>query len=82
MKVHVEIECTPQEARMFFGLPDVAPMQERLMRDVEDRMMASMKAMEPEALFRTWLPASIQGFENFQKMFWSAMTDPKKRQGV
>jgi len=23
MKVHVEIECTPEEARTFLGLPDV-----------------------------------------------------------
>ena len=24
MKVHVEIECTPEEARTFLGLPDVS----------------------------------------------------------
>lgn len=24
MKVHVEIDCTPEEARRFMGLPDVA----------------------------------------------------------
>jgi hypothetical protein len=79
MKVHVEIDCTPEEARAFFGLPDVAPMQERLMTEVEARMMAAMHAMEPDALIKTWLPASMQGFENIQKMFWSAMSDPKKK---
>ena len=79
MKIHVEIDCTPEEARAFFGLPDVAPMQERLMKDVEERMMAAMRSMEPDALMQTWLPASIQGFENLQKMFWNAMGDPKKK---
>ena len=79
MKVHVEIDCTPEEARAFFGLPDVAPMQERLMKDVEERMVAAMRSMEPDALMKTWLPASMQGLENFQKMFWSAMGDPKKK---
>jgi hypothetical protein len=79
MKVHLEIDCTPEEARQFFGLPDVAPMQARLMKDVEQRMIASMKAMEPEALLQNWLPASMQGLESFQKMFWTAMSDPKKR---
>ena len=79
MKVHVEIDCTPEEARAFFGLPDVAPMQERLMKDVEERMVAAMRSMEPDALMNTWLPASMQGLENFQKMFWSAMGDPKKK---
>jgi hypothetical protein len=79
MKVHVEIDCTPEEARAFFGLPDVAPMQERLMKDVEERMMAAMRSMEPDALMQTWLPASMQGLENLQKMFWNAMGDPKKK---
>jgi hypothetical protein len=77
MKVNVEIDCTPQEARAFFGLPDVAPMQERLMKEVEERTLAAMRAMEPEAMMKTWLPASLQGFENIQKMFWNAMSDPK-----
>ena len=79
MKVHVEIECTPEEARAFFGLPDVAPMQERLMKDVEEKMVAAMRSMEPDALMETWLPASMKGLENFQKMFWNAMSDPKKK---
>ena len=79
MKINVEIDCTPEEARAFFGLPDVGPMQARLMQEVEARTLAAMRAMEPEALVQNWLPASIQGFENIQKMFWNAMSDPKKK---
>ncbi len=73
MKITVDIDCTPEEARKFLGLPDVAPMQETLMRQVQERMEANLKALEPEALFQTWLPASIQGIEQIQKMFWSQM---------
>ena len=29
MKVNVEVECTPAEARAFLGLPDVTPLNER-----------------------------------------------------
>ena len=28
MKVNVEVTCTPEEARAFFGLPDLGPMQQ------------------------------------------------------
>ena len=28
MKVNIEVDCTPDEARRFLGLPDVAPMQQ------------------------------------------------------
>ncbi|NMM45007.1 hypothetical protein HH303_11000 [Rhodospirillaceae bacterium KN72] len=73
MKIHLDIDCTPDEARRFLGLPDVAPMQEALMKQVQERMEANLKALEPEALFQTWLPASIQGMEQLQKLFWSQM---------
>lgn len=73
MKISVDIDCTPAEARAFFGLPDVKPMQDALMREMQDRMMANMNAMDPETMFKTWLPAGIQGVEQIQKAFWSQM---------
>lgn len=77
MKVSIDIDCTPEEARAFFGLPDVGPMQQALLKDLEERMRANLAAMEPEALFRTWLPASIEGFETLQRAFWQSMTGGK-----
>lgn len=73
MKISIDIDCTPDEARRFLGLPDVAPMQEALMQQVQERMEANIKALDPETLFQTWMPASIQGFEQLQKMFWNQM---------
>jgi len=74
MKVTIDIDCTPEEARAFMGLPDVKPMQESVMQEVEDRMRANLQAMDPETMFKTWLPAGMQSFEQMQKMFWSQMT--------
>lgn len=73
MKVTVNVECSPEEARAFMGLPDVQPMQQALMKDLEERLRANIQAMNPEAMFKTWLPASIEGAEQLQKMFWSQM---------
>lgn len=73
MKISVDIDCTPEEARKFLGLPDVAPMQEALMQQVQERLESNMKAMDPEALINTWLPAGMQGLEQMQKMFWAQM---------
>ncbi len=78
MKVTVDIDCTPEEARAFLGLPDVKPMQEQLMREVQERMAANIRAMEPEAMLRTWLPATLKGFEQIQEMFISQMTGTKR----
>lgn len=74
MKVKIDIDCTPEEARTFMGLPDVKPMQESMMRDVEERMRANLQAMDPETMVKTWLPAGIQSWEQLQRMFWSQMT--------
>lgn len=73
MKIHFDLECTPEEARSFLGLPDVKPMQENMMKDIEERMKANLAAMEPETLIKTWMPVGVQGMEQMQKMFWAQM---------
>ena len=69
MKITIDIDCTPEEARAFLGLPDVKPMQERLMADLAERMAASLKGMEPAEMLRTWLPANLKGFEQMFDAF-------------
>lgn len=73
MKITFDVDCTPEEARAFFGLPDVKPMQDVLLKKVEDRIAANLDAMTPEAMLRIWLPASVQGMEQLQKMFWASL---------
>ena len=36
-KITMNINCTPDEARTYFGLPDVTPVQERLLKEMEER---------------------------------------------
>ncbi|MAH04369.1 MAG: hypothetical protein CL561_02290 [Alphaproteobacteria bacterium] len=73
MKVKFDIECTPEEARQFFGLPDVAPMQEKLMAELQERLEENIRAVSAEELIKTWMPATMQGFGEMQKMFWQQM---------
>lgn len=73
MKVNFDIECTPEEARAFFGLPNVAPMQDALMKDMQERMQDYMRSMDPESIMKTWFPTMLQGWSEAQKMFWSQM---------
>jgi len=78
MKVNVEVTCTPEEARAFFGLPDLGPMQQRVMGEIEERLRANLGSMSPEAVFKTWIPASMQGVEQMQQMqqaFWSQLAN-------
>ena len=71
MKITIDVDCTPEEARAFLGLPDVAPMQEAAMAKVQEQLMTALSAMDQETLFKTWLPGGLEGLERMQKAFWS-----------
>ena len=73
MKIKLDIDCTPDEVRDFFGLPQIKPLQEELLKEVQERLSANIKAMDPEAMVKTWLPATLKGFEQLQEMFLSRM---------
>nr|WP_298690700.1 DUF6489 family protein [uncultured Dongia sp.] len=72
MKINVDIECSPEEARAFFGLPNVTPMQDAVMEEIQDRVMSAMKGTDAETLLKTWVPAGVAGLEQMQKMFWQS----------
>jgi hypothetical protein len=73
MKLKFDMDCTPEELRGFFGLPEVKPMQDRLLAELEERMRANLKALDPEAMLKTWLPAGMKGFDQLQEMFFAQM---------
>lgn len=73
MKMNFDIECTPEEAREFLGLPPVAKIQERMMNELEERLAENIRSMEPENLMKTWLPTTMQNWSDMQKIFWDQM---------
>jgi hypothetical protein len=73
MKVNVEIDCTPLEARQFFGLPDVQPMQTAVMEKIQHQMMDNIQKVSPEALMHSWFSFDPKIAERFADMF-AAMT--------
>lgn len=64
MKVNIEIECTPEEARTFLGLPDLKPMQEVLLAQLQERMMANIRSMDPQEVMKTWFGPGMESFGN------------------
>jgi hypothetical protein len=71
MKVNVEIDCTPLEARQFFGLPDVGPMQAAMMEKLQQQMSANIDKITPDALMHSWFSFDPKLAERFQDMFMS-----------
>ena len=69
MKFRVEVDCTPLEARQFVGLPNVEPMQEAVMAEVERRMLAEMERFSPDAIMRSWFSLFPQNADQMQSLF-------------
>jgi uncharacterized protein DUF6489 len=69
MKVNLEIECTPLEARQFFGLPDMQPIQTAVMDKLQQQMLSNIDKVSPEALMQSWFTFDPKMAERFQDMF-------------
>ena len=72
MKVTVELDCTPTEARAFLGLPDVAGLNEHLVSEMRKRLDANVAMLAPEELLKTWMTLGGQASGQFMKLMTAA----------
>ena len=77
MKMNVEIDCTPAEARAFLGLPDVTGLNDHLVEEMKKRMDANISAMQPEELMKSWTSFGMQAQDQFRKLMEAATTSSK-----
>jgi hypothetical protein len=77
MKVTVNVECSPQEARAFLGLPDVTPLNEMMISEMQARMKSNMAALQPDELMKNWMALGGQATEHFRKLMTAATAGTK-----
>jgi hypothetical protein len=70
MKITIDIDCTPQEARAFFGLPNIEPIQDAVLAKAQERLTEYLEARDPEALLKLWFPAGLQELSQMQERLW------------
>lgn len=68
MKINLEIDCTPEELRQSFGLPDLRPMQDAVLDAMQKQMIDAVARSSPEALMRNWMPLFPQSPEQMQQL--------------
>lgn len=74
MKVTIDIDCTPEEARRFLGLPDLDKAHQATMEAMAARMRDAVGDFDAEALLKSWLPGGAKSLEELQKSFWAGFT--------
>lgn len=68
MKVSVDVDCTPEEARRFLGLPDLTPVHQAY---VEKMQKAVSEGVNPEMfgdMVKTWGPMNEAGLNLWRQM--------------
>ncbi len=68
MKVTLDVDCTPQEARAFLGLPDLTSLHEAY---VEKMSAAMIERPGPEMfadMVKAWAPMSEAGMGVWRQM--------------
>ncbi|PZU12707.1 MAG: hypothetical protein DI606_08135 [Sphingobium sp.] len=68
MKVTVDVDCSPAEARAFLGLPDVTPIHDKYIKTMLDGFDGIGSAEQMETLFKSFSPMGDAGMRLFQQM--------------
>lgn len=68
MQFKVNVECTPEEARSFLGLPDLSPIHARYIKAVLDTMEGQTNLEQMEKMFRQISPLGDAGLKLFSSM--------------
>ena len=71
MKFTVNVECSPEEARRFMGLPDVTPINEALVSEMTTRMQKNLSLMSGENMMSSWMSVGTQAQDAFVKLMTS-----------
>lgn len=81
MKFTVNVECSPEEARRFMGLPDVTPINDKLVEEMGKRMEKNIALMSPETMMQSWMSVGTQAQDAFMKLMTTgtaaALRSPK-----
>ena len=78
MKVNVEIDCSPEEARRFMGLPDVSAVNQTYVDSVVDAMQGTSNLDQLQNLARNIAPMGEMGLRFFQQIMEGAATGASK----
>src|SRR4051794_11626734 len=79
MKIKLDIDCSPEELRGFFGLPDIRGLQEQLLKEVEAQMRAGIKAIDPEAMLKPGCRPGCRALRNCRRCSWARWVAARAR---
>ena len=68
MKVTFDIDCTPEEARRFFGLPDLTPVHDAYLERMTKLVSEGVTPAVVADMMKSWSPMGETGTQMFKTM--------------
>ncbi|HEY0085809.1 MAG TPA: DUF6489 family protein [Allosphingosinicella sp.] len=68
MKISVDVDCTPEEARRFLGLPDLTPVHQAYVDKMTRAVTDGVTAESMTELMKSWGPMSEAGVTMWRSM--------------
>lgn len=69
MKFTVDVDCTPQEARAFLGLPDMESVHEAYLGRVKEAMRDGLTPAMLQDMLKSWSPMGDGAMKLWQGLF-------------
>lgn len=69
MKITVDVDCTPEEARRFMGLPDMSSVHEVYLSQLRRSMEEGVTPETITKLMQLWSPMGDASMAMWRKMF-------------
>ncbi|MFL6844831.1 MAG: DUF6489 family protein [Allosphingosinicella sp.] len=68
MKINVDVDCTPEEARRFLGLPDLTPVHQAYIERMTKLAGEGVTAESAAEMLKSWGPMSEAGMGMWRSM--------------
>ncbi|WP_310475972.1 DUF6489 family protein [Sandarakinorhabdus sp.] len=80
MKISFDIDCTPEEARAFLGLPDLQPLHDVYLDRMKTAMTEGISTADWQRMMQNWAPGIAGGFEQWQKLMMAGLSSAAGKQ--
>jgi hypothetical protein len=81
MKINIEVDVSADEARRFFGLPDVEPLQKHIMDRVQQQVEATADPAYLGKLAAQFVSGGMQSVDTLQRTFMDLLRPTTGRSG-
>ena len=66
MKFNIEVDCTPEEVRRLMGLPDLTPVHDQFVGQMQDTLKNGVSRDMLMGMLKNWTPMGEGGMKMWQ----------------